>query len=99
MVDFSINGIKISILLTKFSLLIPLNLGGISIMRIVLPLKNPRLDQKYGRLQEQLDEFRFSKSKFYWEKSSNLDANPFSNTAFANGNPNQPQPKILIFSF
>jgi hypothetical protein len=40
MVDFSINGIKISILLTKFSLLIPLNLGGISIMRIVLPLKS-----------------------------------------------------------
>jgi hypothetical protein len=39
MVDFSINGIKISILLTKFSLLIPLNLGGISIMRIVLPFK------------------------------------------------------------
>jgi hypothetical protein len=38
MVDFSINGIKISILLTKFSL-IPLNLGGISIMRIVLPFK------------------------------------------------------------
>jgi hypothetical protein len=38
--SISINGIKISILLTKFSLLIPLNLGGISIKAA---LKNPRL--------------------------------------------------------
>jgi hypothetical protein len=85
MVDFSINGIKISILLTKFSLLIPLNLGGISIMRIVLPFI---LDcSRNGQIQEQLKKVEsFLKSKFYGRSRRTLDANPFANTAFANGN-------------
>jgi hypothetical protein len=63
-------------------------------MRIVLPLKSsigPEIRSDSSNKKRMNSDFL--KSKFYWEKSSNLDANPFANTAFANGNPNQPQPK------
>jgi hypothetical protein len=72
MVDFSINGIKISILLTKFSLLIPLNLGGISIKNCAAFKKSsigPEIRSASSAIKK--DEFRLLKSKFYWEKSSN----------------------------
>jgi hypothetical protein len=50
-------------------------------MRIVLPLKKtPQIRSDSRAIKK--DEFHLSKSKFYWEKSSTLDAN-FANTAEA----------------
>ena len=99
--DFSINGINTFIFPTKFSLLLPRNFGGISMIKVLLSCKNDSTvpdtlllssETKKGMIPA------FSNAEsFSVEVVDPFTKNPFPNKAFAKGKPNQPQPRMLIF--